>query len=157
MKKCFSSLGCLFGAVTCTSICADLVQLPTADAFNELIKNDKVVALFVFPPGKPCQNTLAAAAKVAKDQKDVTFVAVDIRTYGNLKNLYHVDKLPTIILFSNGVEVTRTTGQRNASSLKMFMDKAFNGRGKTFLKSPVAYTVSWIKSHFTNHPVNDGE
>lgn len=152
MKRLVSILS-VVGAAVCGNVYADFIHLENAQAFAELIKRDKLVALFVYPPGQPCKNILAAALKVSKekDEKDVTFVVVDIRSYGALKNQYQVGKPPTTILFSNGIELSRFYGQMNTSALKDFMTRGFLGNKEAFMKNPITYTSSWIKSHFT-HP-----
>jgi thioredoxin-like negative regulator of GroEL len=100
---------------------------------------------------------LAVATKVAKEEKDVTFVIIDIRTCGELKKHYRVGGLPALILFSNGTELSRVTGQRNAAALKDFMARGFLGKRAAFMKRPLAYTTNWIRSHFTTNPVCENE
>jgi hypothetical protein len=156
VKRLISFLSTL-GAVTCCSIHADFINLESASAFAELIKRDKVVALFVYPPGQPCKNMLAVTSKVAKEEKDVTFVIVDIRTYGALKNQYQTGNPPALLLFSHGIELSRSNGQRSAAALKDFMARGFLGRRGAFMKSPLVYTVSWIRSHFSHYPVCENE
>lgn len=156
MKRLVSILS-VVGTAVCGNVYADFINLESASAFKELIKRDKVVTLFVYPPGQPCKNMLAAALKVAREEKDVTFVVVDIRTYGALKNEYRVGKPPTLILFSNGIELSRSYGQMNTSALKDFMTRGFLGNKEAFMKSPLTYTSSWIKSHFSHHEVCEDE
>lgn len=156
MKRLVSILSVVCAAM-CGNAYADFINLESASAFAELIKRDKVVTLFVYPPGQPCKNILAAASKVSKDEKNVTFVIVDIRTYGALKNQYRVGKPPTTILFSNGIELSRFYGQMSTSALKDFMTRGFLGNREAFMKNPLTYTSSWIKSHFTRNEVCEDE
>lgn len=159
MKRLFTSLIYALSVASCgTSMASDnFITLAQAADFSELIKNDKVVALFVYPPGQPCKNMLAAAAKVAKDDLSTKFVVVDIRTYPSLRSQYHVGGLPTLILFRNGNELARTTGQRDASALRAFMAKTFLGAKRAFIANPFAYTAAWIKGHFKTNPVCENQ
>jgi len=156
MKKLFTpfayALCCT--ALTSTSLAGDnFIHLGNAADFQALINNDKVVALFVYPPGQPCKNILAAATKVAAEGATTKFVVVDIRTFPGLRSQYHVGGIPTIILFRNGVELARSTGQRDVNSLRMFIAKTFLGTAKTFMTSPIACAAAWIKGHFTTNPI----
>ena len=159
MKKLFTTSICALGVATCGALMAtdNFINLANAADLPELLKNDKVVVLFVFPPGKPCQNMLATAAKVAKDDISTKFVVIDIRTYPGLRSQYHVGGLPTLVLFRNGVELARSTGQRDANSLRAFMAKIFLGARRAFVASPLAYTAAWIKGHFKVDPVCENQ
>lgn len=159
MKKNFTTSICALGLATCGGIMAsdNFINLASPEDFSELIKNDKVVALFVYPPGQPCKNMLATATKVAKEDASVLFVVVDIRVFPGLRSQYHVGGVPALVLFRNGVELARSTGQRDASSLRAFMAKTFLGAGKAFVASPVAYTIAWLKGHFKTNPVCENQ
>jgi thioredoxin 1 len=135
----------------------NFINLVNAADFSELIKNDKVVTLFIYPPGQPCKNMAATAAKVAKDDSSALFIVVDIRVFPGLRKQYHVGGIPSLVLFRNGVELSRSTGQRDTSSLRAYMAKTFLGAGKAFMTSPVAYTAAWISGHFKTNPVCENQ
>lgn len=155
MKKFLTTALCAASIVTVgTAFAADnYIHLTRAEDFPELIKNDRVVAIFVYPPGQPCKNMMNTAARVAKEDAKTLFVIIDIRSYPQLRGQYGVGRPPSLILFRNGSELARSTGQRDANSLKAFMAKTFLGAKKAFISNPLAYTAAWIKGHFTIDPV----
>lgn len=155
MKKIFTTTLCIFGLVTYSYALAtdNFINITSSEQFSDLIKNDTVIALFIYPPGQPCKNMLATAAKVAKEDQNALFIIIDIRILPGLRSQYHVGGLPALILFKNGVELARSTGQRDANSLRIFISKTFLGAGRAFVANPVAYTAAWIKGHFKIDPV----
>lgn len=159
MKKIFTTSICALGVATCGALMAtdNFINLANAADLPELLKNDKVVVLFIYPPGKPCQNMLATASKVAKDDTSTKFIIIDIRTFPALRSQYHVGGLPCLVLFRNSDELARSTGQRDANSLRAFMAKTFLGARRAFVASPLAYTAAWIKGHFKIDPVCENQ
>ena len=99
----------------------------------------------------------ATAAKVAKEDASVLFVIVDIRVFPGLRSQYHVGGIPCLVLFRHGVELARSTGQRDTNALKTYMAKTFLGAGKAFMASPVAYTAAWLSGHFKTNPVCENQ
>jgi thioredoxin 1 len=159
MKKIFTTSICALGVATCGALMAtdNFINLANAADLPELLKNDKVVLIFVYPPGQPCKNMIATATKVAKEDTKALFVIIDIRVFPGLRSQYHVGGLPALILFKNGVELARSTGQRDANSLRAFMAKTFLGARRAFIASPLAYTAAWIKGHFKIDPVCENQ
>jgi len=159
MKKFYTPLVCALGVATCGALMAsnNYINLASEADFPALLNNDKVIALFIYPPGQPCKNMAASAAKVAQDDKSTTFIIVDIRICPSLRNQYRVGGLPTMIFFRQGVELARSTGQRDSNSLRALIAKTFLGTHKAFMTNPVAYTTAWIKGHFQTNPVCENQ
>ena len=45
-----------------------------------------------------------------KEKSDVKFLKVDIDNHQELKTIYQIKSIPTLILFKDGIEVSRRVG-----------------------------------------------
>ena len=92
--------------------------------FNEKIKSGLVLIDFFAQWCGPCRMITPVLEELAEEmQGKVTIAKIDIDKEVNLASRYQVTSIPTLILFKNGMEITRTEGLKDASSLKKIIEK----------------------------------
>lgn len=58
----------------------------------------------------PCKMIGPHLEALAKEKSDVKFLKVDIDNHQELKTIYQIKSIPTLILFKDGIEVSRRVG-----------------------------------------------
>ena len=67
----------------------------------------------------PCHLMATVMSECSKDmKKDVSFMKVDTEKYPQIASRFQVSALPTLVLFKNGVAVSRIEGALSAKQLK---------------------------------------
>ncbi|NLN50191.1 MAG: thioredoxin [Acholeplasmataceae bacterium] len=79
--------------------------------FETLVKEGVTLVDFFATWCGPCKMLMPQLEELAKEKTDVKYVKVDIDQHRPLAaNVYKITSVPTLILFKDGVEVSRTTG-----------------------------------------------
>jgi len=88
--------------------------------FQNLTKNKIVLVDFWAAWCAPCRMMAPVLNELADelDGKDVAVGKVNIEQYQSLAKKYNIRSIPTMVIFKNGVEVSRFSGVRNKEYLK---------------------------------------
>jgi thioredoxin 1 len=104
---------------------ADLASLNSENFEEKVLRSSKPVLVDFWaswcPPCRSLAPTLEEFAEEMEDRLDV--MKVDVQTSSDIPEHYGVLKIPTMILFKDGQEVTRIEGNRSKRALKREVEK----------------------------------
>ncbi|XZN99914.1 MAG: thioredoxin [Microcoleus sp.] len=89
-------------------------------SFEELLSSSDLPVLVDFYATwcGPCQMMVPILEQVSRQTKDkLMVVKIDTDNYPQLASQYHIDALPTLVLFKNGAEVDRIEGVMQQAQL----------------------------------------
>ena len=78
--------------------------------FEEEISEGLVLVDFFATWCGPCKMISPHLEELAKEKSDVKFLKVDVDNHPDLKVSYQVKSIPTLVLFKDGIEVSRRVG-----------------------------------------------
>ena len=93
-------------------------HLKKEEDFEKIIKKGKVVVDFYATWCGPCQLLGPVIEEVAKEEKDIQFVKVDIDQFMNLARKYKILSVPTIMVFEDGKLIRSHSGYLDKHELK---------------------------------------
>lgn len=95
------------------------------DNFDEIIKSDKPTLVDFFATWcGPCRMQAPILEQVKEKIGDAgTIIKVDIDRNKRLAVTYHVQSVPTLIMFKNGEPVWRAVGVQQAATLESKFDE----------------------------------
>jgi thioredoxin 2 len=106
---------------------AEPIEVPSAEIFEALVKNASlpVVVDFWAPWCGPCRMVAPELEKVAKNAAgEFLIVKVNTEAIPQLGDQFGIRSIPTMAVFRNGREVTRTSGARPAADIQAFVRQA---------------------------------
>lgn len=106
---------------------AEPIEIAAAADFDRLIANASlpVVVDYWAPWCGPCRMVAPEIQKVATRQAGrVLVVKVNTEALPDLGQRFNVKSIPTLAVFAQGKEVSRTTGARPAPEIEVFIDQA---------------------------------
>ena len=78
---------------------------------TEVINSDKKVLIDFYADWcGPCNRLSPIVDKVAKDNKDIKVVRIDVDKNESLMTKYNVRSIPTLVVIENGKEINRSVG-----------------------------------------------
>ncbi len=72
----------------------------------------------------PCRKQMAVLGAFVKKYNNVAIYKVDVTEEKQLASKYHINNIPTLILFSGGKEVIRKVGLQTESSLLKMIERS---------------------------------
>jgi thioredoxin 2 len=112
---------------TLLSAPAEPIEIPTAQAFDALVRDSKIpiVVDFWAPWCGPCRMVAPELAKVAMNNAG-TWIVVKVNTDAipELGDRFTIRSIPTMAVFAGGREVARTAGARPAADIEAFVRQA---------------------------------
>jgi len=78
--------------------------------FDELISSGKVLVDFYANWCGPCKMISPILEEISNEKNDIAIVKVDVDNNNDLAIKYGIMSIPTIILFNDGVEVSKHIG-----------------------------------------------
>lgn len=93
--------------------------------FQNLTKNKIVLVDFWAAWCAPCRMMAPVLNDLADDLdgKEVAVGKVNIEQYQSLAKKYNIRSIPTMVIFKNGVEVSRFSGVRNKEYLRKELER----------------------------------
>lgn len=88
-----------------------VIDVNTNNFETEVINSDKKVLIDFYADWcGPCKRLSPIVDKVARENKDVKFVRIDVDNNKELANRYNVSSIPTLVVIENGKEINRSVG-----------------------------------------------
>lgn len=98
------------------------IKTVAENEFESIIQNGVTLVDFYADWCGPCKMITPHLEAVAQElQGQASIIKVDIEAAQQTASTYQVTSIPTLILFSNGKEVDRIVGVRNAKEIKEFI------------------------------------
>lgn len=106
---------------------AEPIDVPSAPIFEALVAQSSlpVVVDFWAPWCGPCRMVAPEIEKVARSAAgEMVVVKVNTEAVPNIGERFRIMSIPTMAVFRNGREVTRTAGARPAADMEAFVRQA---------------------------------
>lgn len=101
-----------------------MIEITSAQDFEQQVINSTtpVVVDFWAPWCNPCKSLAPTFAQVADENRDVTFVKVNIDEV-DIAAAYGVRGIPTLMTFKDGNKVASVTGAQQKARIQMLVDE----------------------------------
>lgn len=86
--------------------------------FNDLINRDLVLVDFYAEWCGPCQLMAKELEELAKDERNLEIVKVDIDKFPNLTEKHFIMVVPTLKVYKKGKETNKSTGYLTKDEIK---------------------------------------
>jgi thioredoxin 1 len=98
------------------------IKMISEDQFEETVKKGVTLVDFYADWCGPCKMITPHLETVAKElDGKASIIKIDVDKAQRIASTYQVTSIPTLILFSDGKEVDRIVGVRNAKDIKDFI------------------------------------
>lgn len=87
-----------------------MIYLEKEQEFNNLIENEKVLVDFYATWCGPCQLISPIIEEIAKENKNIKVIKIDVDKFPELSRKYGIMSIPTLMVFSEGKEVKKHIG-----------------------------------------------
>lgn len=87
-----------------------MIHLENEKEFNNLIEDEKVLVDFYATWCGPCQLISPIVESVAKENKNIKVIKIDVDKFPELSRKYGIMSIPTLMVFSKGKEVKKHIG-----------------------------------------------
>lgn len=89
--------------------------------FDEIIKSGVVVVDFFANWCGPCKMLSPIIEEVSNEMNDVVFAKINVDESSDIAGKFSVMSIPTLIIFKDGVSVSKNVGFLSKSELKEFV------------------------------------
>ena len=100
-----------------------MINKYSGENFKEMISEGVTLVDFFATWCGPCQMLMPEFEKLAANTEGVKFVTVDIDQYRDLAINSGVKSVPTLVLFKDGVELSRRSGFAPEAQLAKWIEK----------------------------------
>ena len=101
----------------------------TEKNFNAAIEKGVVIVDFWATWCRPCLMQAPIFDEAAKEMKGkVTFLKIDVDKAKNVAAKYRISSIPTLIVFKDGKEVTRTMGTQQKENIIAVLNKVLESK-----------------------------
>ena len=101
----------------------------TEKNFNAAIEKGVVIVDFWATWCRPCLMQAPIFEEAAKEMKGkVTFLKIDVDKAKNVAAKYRISSIPTLIVFKDGKEVTRTMGTQQKENIIAVLNKVLESK-----------------------------
>ena len=124
-----TNTACLMKPDTVSRMCLNLESLPlnvNQGSFGRevLFYQGSVLVAFWAPHSNPCHKEALMLREIAlKRPRSLKVVKVNCEVEKELTRKYRVNELPGHILFQNGKEMGRTSGEKNREEIETWLDQ----------------------------------
>lgn len=87
-----------------------MISIEDAEQFNNVLKNDSVVAVFGAPWCGPCKMLEPVFEEIEKRHSAVTFIKIDVEKCPDLAYRYHIKSVPVALFFIKGEMINEMIG-----------------------------------------------
>lgn len=87
-----------------------MIYLEKEQEFNNLIEDEKVLVDFYATWCGPCQLISPIIEEIAKENKNIKVIKIDVDKFPELSRKYGIMSIPTLMVFSEGKEVKKHIG-----------------------------------------------
>lgn len=87
-----------------------MIYLEKEQEFNNLIEDEKALVDFYATWCGPCQLISPIIEEIAKENKNIKVIKIDVDKFPELSRKYGIMSIPTLMVFSEGKEVKKHIG-----------------------------------------------
>lgn len=91
--------------------------------FDELVKGDLVLVDFFATWCGPCKMLGGVLEELAESREALKIVKIDVDENTSLAKQYGIMSVPTLVLFKDGKEVSKTTGYMSIDELNEWINQ----------------------------------
>ena len=97
----------------------NVLEITSEDFKKEVLESDKTVLIDFYAEWcGPCKRLSPIVEEVAREEKDVKFVKLNIDNAEDIAIQYQVMSIPTLVVIKNGEEVNRSVGLIDKDQIK---------------------------------------
>lgn len=90
---------------------SNILKVNKNDELDKVIQANKYVVLDFYADWcGPCKALAPVIQDVSKELADVTFIKIDVDQAEELKQMFKISSIPTLVYFKDGQEVNKTFG-----------------------------------------------
>lgn len=108
------------------SVYGQVMHIQSVNQFNTIAAQGLVVVKFYMNGCPPCQAMASVINQLSQEYTNVQFLEVNIKDLSDVRRLYKVEKVPTLVLLRNGQEVGRNVGSLNINTARNLVKNTFN-------------------------------
>ena len=100
-----------------------LKHVNSAEEFDSLIKEGKVLVDFFATWCGPCKMLSPVLEEVSRENEDLLVLKIDVDEVGDLAARYGIQAIPTLMLFKDGKRLETRMGYQNKNQLLAFINQ----------------------------------
>jgi len=104
----------------------NLIEIESVEQFDEKNKTGKVLVDFWAEWCAPCRMMLPVIDQLSQENKDVTFLKVNVDKVPELASRYGVKSIPQFNFLIEGEEVQKKLGTNSQSQMQEILDNIVN-------------------------------